>query len=135
MPIYSYKCPICDERYEDVQTSYTGTRPIHCPNKCKAVGIHGIVTRVFVLMDRDYSDEKPFMLPDWEPGYNIGIDYQYSSKGDLYREMQRRGLRGKRMDGSIQSSRVKPGLYGDEEFKDMYTPTSPENKPVLEEVE
>lgn len=128
MPIYSYKCPKCGERYEDVQTEYIGTRDIACPNGCSVVGQSACIA----LMLRDYADEKPFMLPDWEPGYNIGIEYNYSSKADLYREIQRRGLRGRRMDGSIQSSRAKPGYYGDEEYKEMYTPTPPEKSPVLE---
>ena len=132
MPIYSYFCKNCGHREYDFQHKYIGSRDIACP-KCSDMDKHPhVLTDHFMV--RDYNDERPYMEEGWEPGYNIGIDYNYKNKTDLYREIKRRGLRGKRMDGSIHGSRVKPGFYGDEEFRDMYTPTQPEDKPVPEEV-
>ena len=62
MPIYSYICPDCGERYYDWQPTYTGSREIQC-EECGNE------------MQRDYQDERAAVMPDWEPGYNIGIDY------------------------------------------------------------
>lgn len=115
MPIYSYKCPICGERYLDYQVKYTGTRDIYCIKSFHSD----------VKMCRDYSDEKPVMKPDWEPGYNIGIDYKYSNKQDLMNEIRRRGLYPSVHGGGV--TRTKAGLYGDEEYREMYTPTPKED--------
>ncbi len=117
MPIYSYVCDECGYRYYDYQNKYIGSQEYGCPNCFREINPK--------FMRRDYNDEKPTMMPDWEPGYNIGIDYHYSSKGDLMREIKRRGLLPSVHGGGITSTNAKPGLYGDEEFHDMYAPSQP----------
>ena len=115
MPIYSYICDNCGHREYDFQVKYIGTSTdIVCPECLENL-----------IMRRDYADEKPVMKPDWPAGYNIGIDYHYKNKEDLMSEIKRRGFYPKVHGGG--TTRAKPGLYGDEEFKEMYTPTPQED--------
>lgn len=130
MPVYSYVCDACGHRYYDWQPKYTGSREILCP-KCidKREDIMGDNTATLGnLMRRDYHDEQATVMPDWEPGYNPGIDYHYKNKGDLMSEIKRRGLYPSVHGGGIHSSRATPGLYGDEEFHKMYSPSKPEQE-------
>lgn len=115
MPFYCYICDICGETFDDYQKTHTGSREIKC--KCGAD------------MHRDYFKERPGVIPDWEAGYNIGIDYHYKNKSDLMREIKRRGLYPSVHGGGIHSTRAKAGYYGDEEYKEMYNPT-PSDPPV-----
>ena len=119
MPIYSYICDNCGYRYTDFQVKYTGTIDIVCP-KCILEENDYVV-----FLRRDYADEKPVMKPDWQPGHNIGIDYDYTNKADLMNEIRRRGFYPSVHGGGV--TRSKAGLYGDEEFKEMYTPTPKED--------
>ena len=121
MPIYSYICDKCGHRHTDFQVKYTGTIDISCP-ECIKNAING--ADVF-FMQRDYADEKPVMKPDWQPGYNIGIDYHYKNKADLMGEIRRRGFYPSVHGGG--TTRTKAGLYGDEEYKEMYTPSPKED--------
>jgi hypothetical protein len=127
MPIYLYKCPCCKEEYLDYQSKYVGSRPIPCPGNCK---IGGINKRV--MLQRDYNAEQAAVIPDWEPGYNVGIDYNYTSKADLMSEIRRRGLYPSGHGGGVVNT--KSGLYGDEEHKDLYNYSEPEVHEGLENV-
>ncbi len=121
MPIYCYKCPVCGEIHEDIQVKMTGTREIYCvcvPDDSK-------ISQGGVLMHRDFAAEKPGIIADWEPGYNIGIDYNYKNKHDLMSEIKRRGLYVKMHGGGVSVSGSKSGLYGDEEHKDLYNYSKP----------
>ena len=119
MPIYCYKCPVCGETYDDVQTKMTGTRELLC------VVCSDFQTDVF--MDRDFAAEKPGVIKDWEPGYNVGIDEYYTSKGDLLQKLRRKGFYGSREGGGVSVSGSKSGLYGDEEFRNLHEASKSEN--------
>lgn len=123
MPIYSYICDECGHRLLDYQIKYTGTRTIECPD---CVVYSQLLGRYLSLhMRRDYADEKPTMIPDWPAGFNHGIMYHYKNKADLMDEIRRRSLYpGVHGGGTTRSN---AGLYGDEEFKEMYTPTPKED--------
>ena len=110
MPIYCYKCKKCGATLEDYQFISVGSLRVEC-DLCG------------ITMSRDYVSEKVCIQPDWPPGYNPGIDYHYKNKADLMGEIIRRGLYPSVHGGGITSTRAKPGLYGDEEFKDMYNPS------------
>lgn len=123
MPIYSYICPVCEERHYEWNAKYVGTQILRCPNNCKIGGVNKPA-----ILQRDYQDEKATVMPDWEPGYNPGIGYHYKNKADLMGEIKRRGLYPSVHGGGIHSSNAKPGLYGDEEFREMYSPSKPEQE-------
>ena len=127
MPIYVYKCPICDNEYLDYQSKYTGSRIIYCPGNCK---IGGIPKRA--MLQRDYQAERAAIIPDWEPGYNIGIDEHYTSKADLMSKIRRKGLYPSGHGGGV--ARSKGGLYGDEEYKSIMQHSEPEVHEGLENV-
>jgi len=116
MPIYCYKCQRCGDTYEDIQVKMVGTREIHCPRCYPANGD---------IMHRDYIAEKPGVITDWEPGYNIGIDEHYTSKADLMEKIRRKGFYPK-MHGGTSLARSKSGLYGDEEFRKVTDYSEPE---------
>lgn len=126
MPIYSYICDACGYRHTDFQVKYTGTIEIMCPGCC--VSTKGATDGDMILgniMRRDYADEKPTMIPDWPAGFNHGIMYHYKNKADLMDEIRRRDLYpGVHGGGTTRSN---AGLYGDEEFKEMYTPSPKED--------
>lgn len=125
MPIYSYICDVCGHRHTDFQVKYTGTVKIRCICTVHRMNMDGHGVFGHPVMRRDYADEKPVMKPDWQPGYNYGIDYHYKNKADLMGEIRRRGFYPSVHGGG--TTRTKAGLYGDEEYKEMYTPSPKED--------
>lgn len=114
MPIYLYRCLICGKTFDDIQSIMIGSREIFCRG-CGST------------MQRDYKKEKAGIIADWQPGYNVGIDYHYKSKGDLLAEIKRRGLYPSIHGGGVSVKGSKPGLYGDEEYKHIMKHSEPEN--------
>lgn len=126
MPIYCYKCPECGRIYDDVQVKMVGTREIRCT--CNVVWVNGDMVAqadsYHPIMNRDFNAEKPMVIDDWEPGYNIGLDEHYSSKQDLMDKIRRKGLYPK-MHGGTSLVKANSGLYGDEEFRSNSNPSEP----------
>lgn len=130
MPTYVYKCPMCKEEYLDFQHKFVGSRKIECPKGCW----YDRMLEIRMTLKRDYAAERPSVISDWEPGYNPGIDYHYSSKSDLLAEIKRRGFYPSVHGNGIAASRAKPGLYGEEEYKHIYDYSKPDvTVPVNEE--
>ena len=89
MPNYCYICKRCKTKFEEFRP--VGDHNVKCP-KC-----------VSKEVDRDYFTEFSGVgvIGDWEPGYNVGIDYHYKSKKDLLDEIRRRGWEPSRYSGGL----------------------------------
>lgn len=124
MPIYVYKCPVCGYIYNDYQHKYIGSRDIGCPNCFREATPR--------FMQRDYQAERAAVIPDWEPGYNVGIDEYYTGKADLMSKIRRKGLYPSVHGGGVVRST--PGLYGDEEYRSVMNYSEPEVHEGLENV-
>lgn len=116
MPIYCYKCYNCGHQLEQFRWSSEGHLKV-CP-ECGGE------------ISRDYASETPTVFSDYEPGFNWSIMEPYTSRQDILTKIKRRGLMPYTSAGGIHSSRAKPGFYGDEEFKEAYTPSEPQHSEI-----
>lgn len=114
MPIYLFRCYACGKTAEDYHSITAKDSDVPC--ECGE------------MMGRDFQAEQVGFIKDWEPGHNVGIDENYTSKQDLMNKIYRKGLYPKLHGGGVV--RANKGLYGDEEFKDVLSYSEPDHSDV-----
>lgn len=118
MPIYCFKCDDCSYSFEEFFHRPIGPQALYGPTLCPMCGSK--------YLSRDYMEEKPIMMDDIEPYFDMSIGQHIKGRRDKATKYRQGGytMIAGHHGGDITSPEKQ--FYGDEEYHEKFLKGAPE---------